>query len=183
MKEPAPEPSQYPAQGPQPLLQVMLDAQVDPRFAAEVDLDQLRRVIERALAAEGRHAVVEISLVIADDATLRQLNVNYRGIDRPTDVLSFPLQAPEEIPGPGQTFIGPPDEVLRLGDVVVSFQRAQEQAADYGHSLARELAYLTVHGVLHLLGYDHEDEADRRVMRNKEEAALCDEQGTARAGS
>lgn len=181
MKEPAEHPQSQP-QRPQ-ALRLTLDAQIDPRFAAEVDLEQIRRVMERTLAAEGLHGEVEVSLVIADDATLQQLNVSYRGIDRATDVLSFPLQAPEEILGQEQTFVGPPDEVLRLGDVVVSFPRAKEQAADYGHSLARELAFLTAHGVLHLLGYDHEDEAGRQVMRAKEEAALRDERGTARAGS
>jgi probable rRNA maturation factor len=160
----------------------MLDAQIDEPFAPEVDLEQLRRVIERVLGAEGLRGEVEVSLLVVDDATIRQLNATHRAVDRVTDVLSFPLQAPEELAAGEPTFVGPPDNVLRLGDVVVSFPRAKEQAADYGHSLARELAYLTVHGVLHLLGYDHEDEADRRVMRAKEEAALQDEQGLARAG-
>jgi len=173
---------------PSPPLRLALDAQVDPRFAAGLDLAQLRRLIQRALAAEGLRGALEISLVITDDEAIRRLNATYRGIDQPTDVLSFPLQTIEELRAPqpptgAPAFVGPPDEVLRLGDIVVSFPRAEEQAADYGHSLARELAYLTLHGVLHLLGYDHEDEAERRVMRAKEEAALHGESNTERAGS
>lgn len=167
-----------------PPLQLTLDVQCEEHFAAEAGLDLLRRVLERALAAEGLHGPVEISLVLADDAAVRQLNATYRGVDSTTDVLSFPLQTPEELRHEEQqeelSFVGPPDDVLRLGDVVISFPRAKEQAAEYGHALTRELAYLAVHGVLHLLGYDHEEEAERRLMRAKEEAALRGEKGTER---
>jgi probable rRNA maturation factor len=146
-----------------------LDAQVDPRFEDKVDIEQLHRIIERALVAEGRRGSIELSLTITDDATIQELNATYRDIDKPTDVLSFPLLNPGEEGG----FILPPDAPVHLGDIVISFPRAKEQAQEYGHSLERELGYLTVHGVLHLLGYDHEDEAERQVMRTKEEAALA----------
>ncbi|MCL6639111.1 MAG: rRNA maturation RNase YbeY, partial [Firmicutes bacterium] len=89
----------------------------------------------------------------------------YRGVDAPTDVLSFAMEEGEFMPG-GE------DEGVILGDVVISLQAAERQAKEYGHSFRRELAYLTVHGVLHLLGYDHQSEEDRTLMRRKEEEVL-----------
>ena len=89
---------------------------------------------------------------------IHQLNKQYRGIDRPTDVLSFALNESEE----PEIEDGP--DVNVLGDLIISVERAQEQAADYGHSVRREVAFLTVHGMLHLLGYDHMEEADRLEM-------------------
>ncbi len=151
-----------------PPVEVNLLAEVKPEFANLVPLQILRRVVERALAAEGIDQPVEISLVITDDAEIRRLNAAYRGIDRPTDVLSFP----QTVPGEETPFVSPPGQAEQLGDIVISFPRARQQAEEYGHSLERELSYLTVHGLLHLLGYDHEKEDERRVMREKEEAAL-----------
>ena len=166
-------------------MQMDLDIDVDERFANRVDTDLLRRTVERVLLGEGITGTVELSVTVSDDDTIRRLNARYRGIDVPTDVLSFPLHS--QYPGPSNEecaasceekgkeaiqFVLPPDEVLYLGDVVVSFPRALEQAKDYGHSLERELSYLVAHGVLHLLGYDHETEEQRRQMRLREEAAL-----------
>jgi probable rRNA maturation factor len=148
--------------------EVELDAQIEPEFAAQVDLASLRQLAERALAVEGIAGPVEISLVITDDGAIQGLNATYRGIDQPTDVLSFPLT----VPGQADGFVSPPDQPFSLGDIIISFPRAREQAEEYGHSLARELGYLMVHGLLHLLGYDHENEDEKRVMRSKEEAAL-----------
>lgn len=125
----------------------VLLAEVAPRFAAEVDLDRLAQVAAAALATEGLAGTTEISLVITDDATIRQLNATYRGVDRVTDVLAFPQILPDEPPSAA------PDGIRRLGDIVISFERAQEQAAELGHSVGRELDVLMVHGVLHLLGY------------------------------
>jgi probable rRNA maturation factor len=95
------------------------------------------------------------------------LNRAHRQIDRATDVLSFPLQPVES-----GDFVLPPGAPLHLGDVVVSYPRAVAQADEYGHSVPRELAYLVAHGVLHILGYDHEDAADQRRMRQREEEVL-----------
>jgi len=108
----------------------------------------------------------EVSLVLASDEYIHALNREYRGIDRSTDVLSFALNEgaePEVIDGP--------EEVL-LGDIIISIDTATRQAAEYGHSLERELAYLTVHGILHLLGYDHMAEEEKREMRREEEHVL-----------
>lgn len=146
-----------------------LNVEVDAPFDAEVDEALLRLVVERSLAAEQIAGSVEVTLVITDDEEVRHLNAAYRGIDETTDVLSFPLEAAN-----GPAFVTPPGEPRHLGDVVVSYPRAERQAAEYGHSVRRELAYLVVHGTLHLLGYDHEAEAEREVMRAKEEAALAD---------
>jgi len=124
----------------------------------------LAGVVNEALVSEGADKDAEVSLVFVDDNYIAQLNKQYRGKDGPTDVLSFAMQEGPAMPG-GE------GEIL-LGDVVISLETARRQAEEYGHGLAREVAYLTVHGVLHLLGYDHETEADKRVMRQKEEAVL-----------
>jgi len=92
------------------------------------------------------------------------LNAEHRARDSATDVLSFPLYEP--------WFVLPPGEPAHLGDVVVSYPRATAQAEEYGHSIEREVAYLVAHGVLHVLGYDHEEEHERLRMRQKEEEAL-----------
>ncbi|MDR3270026.1 MAG: rRNA maturation RNase YbeY [Peptococcaceae bacterium] len=112
-------------------------------------------------------AHAEISLTLTDDARIQALNRAYRGIDRPTDVLSFALtEQTEDEPD----VIGGEDD--SLGDIVISLERAAEQASAYGHSLEREVVYLAVHGVLHLLGFDHEAPADRDVMRGHEEEVM-----------
>ena len=100
----------------------------------------------------------EGSVTLTNNEYIHQLNKQYRGIARPTDVLSFALNESEE----PEIEDGP--DVNVLGDLIISVERAQEQAADYGHSVRREVAFLTVHGMLHLLGYDHMEEADRLEM-------------------
>lgn len=119
------------------------------------------------LGAEGVQEPVEVSLVLTSDQEIQELNRTYRGIDRPTDVLSFPQEE-----GEGE-WVAPPNGVRNLGDIVISYRRAEEQAEEYQHSLQRELGYLIAHGVLHLLGYDHETEAERQDMRQREEHALA----------
>ena len=112
---------------------------------------------------------VEISVLLVDNETIRTLNRDYRDKDAATDVLSFPME--EELPDEtAPQIIGGPTERM-LGDLVISVERAVEQAAEYGHAVERELAFLTVHGLLHLLGYDHMDEGEqKRQMRSREEA-------------
>ncbi len=144
-----------------------ISSDVPAKWEDKVDLALLTRIAEVTLRAEGIAGAVEVGLTFVDDDEIRELNATYRGVDSATDVLSFPLQ------GEGDGFVNPPDGVLRLGDIVISLPRATEQAAEYGHPLARELGYLFVHGLLHLLGYDHEQEEERTVMRTKEEAALA----------
>lgn len=124
----------------------------------------LTGVVREVLRDEGYGHGVEVSLVFVDDAYIHGLNYQYRGVDSPTDVLSFAMQEGEPMPLGG-------DEII-LGDVVVSLQTAERQAVKYGHSFRREVAYLTVHGVLHLLGYDHQEEEESKIMRRKEKEVL-----------
>lgn len=117
-------------------------------------------------------ADAEVGLTIVDDEEIARLNDEYRGIDEPTDVLSFPMLDEVEIErlktAPDSFYERP----LLLGDVVISAKAAARQAEEYGHDLRRELAYLFVHGLLHLLGYDHDEPAARSKMRLAEEAVL-----------
>ena len=115
----------------------------------------------------------EVSVTLTDNAYIHQLNRQYRQIDRPTDVLSFALNESVE----PDIENGPDIDVL--GDIILSVERAREQAADYGHSLRREIAFLTVHGMLHLLGYDHMEEADRLEME-KEQRYVMEQLGISR---
>jgi probable rRNA maturation factor len=136
-----------------------IDLQVDSAYEARVPV---ARLIEIAAAAlhHGGVPEAEVTLVIANDDLLHQLNHAYRGIDAPTDVLSF--AARDETTGDA-VFVTAPEALNYLGDVIISFPTAERQAAAVGHSVADELSLLTVHGVLHLLGYDHaspEEEAD-----------------------
>lgn len=145
-----------------------LEVDVAPEFAGEVDRDLLDRVVCATLESQGIAEPVELSVVVTDDAEIQALNREYRHHDCPTDVLSF-----SQVEGPGG-FPLRPGEARPLGDIVISYDRVRAQAIEYGHSPRRELAYLTVHGLLHLLGFDHEVEADRERMRSAEEAALAE---------
>ncbi|HHT73125.1 MAG TPA: rRNA maturation RNase YbeY [Firmicutes bacterium] len=133
------------------------------------DIEPFRDLITRAflevLAREGADPDVEVSLTFVDDEQIRVLNREYRAKDTATDVLSFPQDDEDgfmSIPGMPQV----------LGDIVISLPRAEEQAETFGHSLEREVVYLAVHGLLHLLGFDHEDEEGRAEMRAREEAVM-----------
>lgn len=127
----------------------------------------LHRVLETAADTEGV-GDAEVSVTLVDDERMRELNRTYRGVDRTTDVLSFALNemGDDEFPVVGE---GLPNV---LGDIVISVPRAIAQAEEYGHDLRREIAFLAVHGFLHLLGYDHQNEADEQVMFAKQEAVL-----------
>jgi probable rRNA maturation factor len=145
------------------------DIQIDEQFQNDVDTALIERAVAAALAAEDVAGAIELSVLVTDDTTLHQLNRDYRNVDAPTDVLSF---ADEEGDAP-TAFVRPPDAPRYLGDLAISYERVIEQAAEYGHSRARELAFLTVHGILHLLGYDHErGAADLAAMRGREEVIM-----------
>jgi probable rRNA maturation factor len=131
----------------------------------------LQRIARKALEAEGIASPAEMGLVITDDKTIQKLNRIYRGEDKPTDVLAFHMihGTSEELELP---FVGPPDGVHHLGEVVISYPQAVKQAGEQGHRVAQELALLIVHGVLHLLGYDHELPEERQQMRAEEDKIL-----------
>lgn len=146
--------------------------QIAARFAEEVDATLIERVVATALAAENVAGPIEVSVLVTDDAELHQLNRDYRGVDGPTDVLSFADEA-EPDDGAHRSFVRAPDALRYLGDLAISYERVVAQAAEYGHSRERELAFLTVHGILHLLGYDHElGEDEAAAMRAREEAVM-----------
>ena len=133
----------------------------------------IRKVIRTALAAEGMDLPCEVDVLLTDDETIHQINLDMRQVDRPTDVLSFPEfdLTPGEHPGPEDA--DPGSGLIPLGDMVISMEHVAVQAKEYGHSNRRELAYLVVHSVLHLLGYDHLDEGPQKArMRAREEAIL-----------
>ncbi len=133
----------------------------------------LKMVIRTALEAEGVDAPCEVSVLVTNDTGIRRVNLDMRGVDAPTDVLSFPMFALTPGDKPQAEDADPATGLVPLGDMCVSLERAKAQAKEYGHSNRRELAYLAVHSVLHLLGYDHLDEgAMKEQMRGREEAVM-----------
>ena len=151
--------------------QILFDAEVE---CPEEIPQQMRRAIDAVLCAENVKLPCEISVLLTDDEGIHQINLDMRDVDRPTDVLSFPMfdlqpgQPPE-----GEDYLDPAGGFCPLGDMCISLERARAQAEEFGHSLEREVCYLTVHSVLHLLGYDHLDEGEqKRQMRAREEAIL-----------
>ena len=139
---------------------------IEAGFRDRLDRAALRRLAVRVLKAEGVAPPAEVGLVVTGDETVRDLNRRYRGLDEPTDVLSFGHEPA------GEPFVTPPDGVRRLGEVVLSYPTAERQAQEAGHSVQEEAAHLVTHGLLHLLGYDHEDPEDERRMRARERFVL-----------
>lgn len=137
----------------------------------------IKKCINAALTLEGVGAPCEINVLITNDQGIQAINKAYRSVDRPTDVLSFPMfeLEPGKLPESWEPFRDPDTRLVPLGDMAISLERAKEQAAEFGHSVDREVGYLTVHSVLHLLGYDHLDEGPmKRQMRAREEAILAE---------
>ena len=143
---------------------------VQPPFRGRLDSQALRRLAARVLRAEGVAPPAEVGLVVTDDETLRDLNRRYLGLDEPTDVLSFGHEPFDRLRT--EPFVTPPDGVRRLGEVILSYPTAERQAREAGRSVQEEAAHLVVHGLLHLLGYDHDDPEDERRMRTREEELL-----------
>lgn len=147
-----------------------INVYIDRNLKVPVEKSWLKSIAQKALKAEGV-APAELGIVITGPETIQQLNKVYRGEDEPTDVLAFHM-----LPSAGRahrpSFVTPPDGVIHLGEVVISYPQTVQQARDQGHRVENELALLTVHGVLHLLGYDHERPEERQRMRAKEEEIL-----------
>lgn len=126
----------------------------------------IEKVISASLEYENIKKNAEVSFTLTDNKTIHELNMKHRGIDRPTDVLSFPLidfntEKIEDISG-----------TIYLGDIIISIEKALSQAEEYGHSIERELGFLTAHSMLHLLGYDHMVPEEEKVMFKKQEEIL-----------
>lgn len=133
----------------------------------------IRKCIETTLCAEGIGADCEINVLITNDRGIHAINKASRNIDKPTDVLSFPMfqLEPGNPPQDWTDFLDFETQMCPLGDMCISLERATAQAKEFGHSVKREVGYLTIHSVLHLLGYDHLDEgAQKKQMRTREEA-------------
>jgi len=132
----------------------------------------IRKCIEATLEAEGISASCEINVLVTDDKGIRAINLATREIDNPTDVLSFPMFSlePGNPPENWDNYIDPETELCPLGDMAISLERAVVQAKSFGHSARREIGYLTIHSMLHLLGYDHLDDGPQKAqMRTREE--------------
>lgn len=128
------------------------------------DLKILKPLLEYARKYEGLEGTeLEFSIIIVDNKRIHEINKEYRGIDRPTDVISFALEDSEGVEL---------ENYRILGDIYISIDKVKEQAKEYGHSEKRELAFLTVHGFLHLLGYDHMEKEEEKIMFGKQEEIL-----------
>ena len=140
------------------------------RFAIR---SNIRRCIRQTLDAEGIRVPCEINVLVTNNSGIQTINRESRNIDAPTDVLSFPMfqLEPGNPPQDWTEYQDPASGLVPLGDMCISLERAQAQAQKFGHSVRREVGYLTIHSMLHLLGYDHLDEGEqKKQMRRREEA-------------
>lgn len=135
----------------------------------------IKRCIRGALDQEGVRVPCEINVLLTDNPGIREINRELRGVDRETDVLSFPMFefTPGDFPENVTELLDPGSDLLPLGDMALSVEKIKSQAEEFGHSQKREIGYLTVHSVLHLLGYDHLDEGPmKKQMRAREDAIM-----------
>ena len=148
---------------------------IDESFEERLEVSWLRSIIEQVLVAQDAGSGVELGLVITNQERIHQLNRSYRGKDEPTDVLSFSMFPEPLVTGDSEAsspFAQPPDGVLHLGEVIISYPQAVIQAEEHEHSVKREIAILIIHGVLHLLGYDHVEPELECQMKIREEEIL-----------
>lgn len=146
---------------------------IEGEFVGCPDAGWFRHIAEQVLEAQGVGSNAELGMLITDQERVQELNRTYRGEDHPTDVLSFCMTvSEEESGGEAERFVVAPDGIMHLGEVVISYPQAAVQAQEHRHSVNKELAVLTVHGVLHLLGYDHGKVAQKREMTAKERTIL-----------
>ena len=157
---------------------INIDYETDKRLDLPVQAI-IEEVVLAALDFEACPYEAEVNVLFTDDAGIREINQEHRGIDRPTDVLSFPMvdyRQPADFSHVEETaedYFNPDTGELMLGDIVISLDQVRDQAVQYGHSESRELAFLTVHSMLHLFGYDHMEEAERLVMEDRQKRILA----------
>ena len=144
----------------------------------------IHKCVEATLEAQGVCVPCEINVFVTNDKGIRAINAASRNIDKPTDVLSFPMfqLIPGQLPEDWAEYLDPETGMCPLGDMAISLERAITQAKEFGHSARREIGYLTIHSMLHLLGYDHLDEGEQKAqMREREEAIAGSIPGMTRA--
>ncbi len=132
--------------------------------------ETIKKVVKKVLTEEKIKHDVNVYVILTNNENIHQINLEYRGVDSPTDVLSFPIYESDEIELLKKEKTDDVEETL--GDIIISIPKVKAQAKEYGHSYERELAYLTTHGMLHLLGYDHINPDEKEVMREREEKIL-----------
>ena len=137
---------------------------------------RLESIAEQVAKAEGIDSEIELSLVIVGQDKIRQLNKSFLSKDAPTDVLAFPMVSEQE-GGDHPSFVTPPGELKQLGEVIISYPQAAIQAEERQHATEKEIAILIIHGVLHLLGYDHEEFEEEKEMRAREAVILSNIEG------
>ncbi|MCH7699115.1 MAG: rRNA maturation RNase YbeY [Chloroflexi bacterium] len=147
-----------------------ISVRIEPAFADLVSERPVEQIARKVLESEGVDSGSELSVVITDDKTVQDLNRRFRDRDETTDVLSFGLLSSGL--DDGASFATPPGTRRQLGEVVISFPTARRQAGEAGHEVLDELLHLLTHGILHILGYDHEQPDEAETMRKKEEATL-----------
>ena len=133
----------------------------------------LQGIAAAVLDAENADPTAEMGIVITDREKIQELNLVHLGEDRPTDVLSFPMLPDSENEEESGAFMTPPDGIIHLGEVIISYPQAVIQAEEHGHSVEKEVAILLVHGVLHLLGYDHAEPEEQKDMQAREADILA----------
>ncbi|WP_026884890.1 rRNA maturation RNase YbeY [Clostridium akagii] len=158
---------------------ILIDNRQNKIKFSEENQDILKKIIDYSLKEEGVNSEYEVSVILIDNETIKKINNENRNIDSITDVLSFPmLDYPQKKVYKdiykdikfGDIYLN--EGRIVLGDIAISLERAEQQRLEFGHSFIRECAYLSVHSVLHLLGYDHMETEDKKIMRNREEEIL-----------
>ncbi len=150
----------------------LITIQVEPQYEAKLNADRLHRLAIGVLRAEGAQGPLELGVVITTDDEVLTLNQQYLGHDYKTDVLSFGMEGQAETEAMPPRFVSPPERPRYLGDIAISYDRAAEQAPEYGHSVDSEVATLLIHGILHLLGYDDAQDAERQQMQARQQGLL-----------
>ncbi|MFA5055179.1 MAG: rRNA maturation RNase YbeY [Dehalococcoidia bacterium] len=155
-------------QGVDHLIAHEINIDIKPLYRRRLTQKWLREVVATTLSTQKVNRPVELSLLITGDDEVHRLNRDYRGVDKTTDVITFALTEDRD----DTEFVTPPDKISRLGEVIISYPQAASQARENKQTIKAELAWLVVHGLLHLLGYDHQDDASEAAMRKREDIIL-----------
>ena len=150
------------------IMESIIDIKIQRNLQIPVDKKWFHTIIIRVLKLEKIKEAVDVSLFITDDTKVKRLNKRYRGIDTTTDVLSFAVSEHMDT----ESFVIPSDGIRRLGEIIISYPQALKQAGELGHDIQAEFRFLVVHGMLHLLGYDHEQPDAERRMRSREKVIV-----------